>query len=397
MKRGSLIAAGLSLGVVALVTAARAHAKARVVCARVDDEVELPLDAVPYETQVEWVKTYGMPVETKSVSMRVLGVSGDTLDGMVLSFNAPRDFHVLRGNAPVLRGFPCSAVTSVQRPDVTRPGPQHVLDAATGILFTQVATITPPAPAPPILPRNTAFLTGEESSSPERAAIEKEVRAAFARMNAYYTSEWYPRFIGQSRPDIPNTLANGSQYRSFEHQANIVRNVLTELGVTRASSDAQVRSALLQSLTTRSVPGFSRHHWGTEIDVVDATATRWQPGGPYWQLVPFMQNEAPKFGFYNSFREGSFPDPTRPHYNSEPWHLSYYPIAGPLRERWLSEVDVPALLERVAAALSGAADINVLRRVLPTLDLPSYHQNVVPPPPSPLAAEQIYRPSYVRI
>lgn len=280
-------------------------------------------------------------------------------------------------------------------------GRSILLDAATGLLFDTSSRLFSADRVP--LPKrdwpievarsdpervSASFLTGEEPSSPERAAIENEVRSAFARMNAYYASTWYPAHFGTTRPahfgttrpDIPRTLAIVSQYRSFANQADITAAVIQSLGITPASSDADVRSALLQSLTTRSVPGFSRHHWGTEIDAVSPWASMWKPGARFAPLVSFMTNEAPRFGFYNTYQEGLFPQPTRPHYDSEPWHLSYFPIAARLRERWLAEVNTLALLERVAQALGPVAGVETLRRILPTLDLMSYQENVAPVP-----------------
>ena len=288
---------------------------------------------------------------------------------------------VTTGLALDVRPFGASAFTQVA-PSTSSPGADRVA--------------LPPRGVPTTLPQDP-FLTGEESAqSPGRAAIERDVQAAFARMNAYYSNEWYPKNLAATRLDLPKTLTNVSHYRSFDQQAEIVRGVLRNQSITQASSDDAVRRALSLSLTTRSIPGFSRHHWGTEIDVVSADAEAWKPGGKLWPLAVFMTTEAPRFGFYNSFREGAFPEPGRPHYNSEPWHISYFPIATGLRDRWLSEVNVPALLERVAMALSSVANINVLRRVLPTLDLPSFHRNVVPSPLM-LAAERVTRPGFVRV
>lgn len=275
------------------------------------------------------------------------------------------------------------------------PGAKEAhLDAATGLLFDSSVVplprrrppieITPapaPAPALPITERvSIDFLTGRELGGPELAAIEKEVRDAFGRMNAYYTETWYPQNIGLTRPDLPPTLTITSQYRSFADQANIVLRMLSSLGITPASSDEAVRAALAESLTTRSIPGFSRHHWGTEIDVIDPTSAEWKPGARYAPLAAFMLNEAPRFGFYNPYQEGGSPEPARPHYQPEPWHLSYFPIADRLHERWLREVNPQTLLEEVAQALGSVASVEALRRVLPSLDLPSYQRNIAPLP-----------------
>lgn len=85
-------------------------------------------------------------------------------------------------------------------------------------------------------------------------------------------------------------------------------------------------------LTWSAIPGGSRHHWGTEFDLVDATAI---PSGYQVQLVPaeyasdgvfaklnhWLNDNARRFGFYRPYgtdRGGVSP---------EPWHFSYAPVS----------------------------------------------------------------------
>ena len=81
-----------------------------------------------------------------------------------------------------------------------------------------------------------------------------------------------------------------------------------------------------------AIPGGSRHHWGTDVDVVDAAA---MPPGYQVQLVPaeyaadgifarltqWLDQHMHRFGFfrpYGSDRGGAA---------VEAWHLSYAPVA----------------------------------------------------------------------
>lgn len=178
-----------------------------------------------------------------------------------------------------------------------------------------------------------------------------------------------------------------SRYRSFDEQAEIVRSVLGPQGINASSDVPAIRRALLLSLQTRAIPGFSRHHWGTEVDVLSADADAWKPGGSAAPYVQPLIALAPAYGLYHPYRDGAFPEPTRPHYAAEPWHLSLAAPAETLRQRWLREIgDDPmqydALLRRAANAIASrvGADPERVRQALASIDLRSYVRNVAPVP-----------------
>jgi LAS superfamily LD-carboxypeptidase LdcB len=100
-----------------------------------------------------------------------------------------------------------------------------------------------------------------------------------------------------------------------------------------------------------ALPGASRHHWGTDIDLIDGKATapgyrvgltqeEFAPGGPYSALAGWLEVNAPRFGFFRPFR--GIVSGVQP----EPWHFSFAPIAENARRTLTPEV-----LER---ALAGA-------------------------------------------
>ena len=187
-------------------------------------------------------------------------------------------------------------------------------------------------------------------------------------------------------------LRSVSTFRSFDDQAGIVAGVLRSLGLGAASDADAIRRGLLQSLTTRSIPGFSRHHWGTDLDVLSAESRAWGPGGQLAQFVQPLTDLAPAHGLYHPYREGAYPEPARAHYNAEPWHLSLAVPGEVLRQRWLSEIaNVPAeynsLLDRAAGAIATRAGLDVMRtrQALGSIDLASYVRNVAPAPTGVIA------------
>jgi LAS superfamily LD-carboxypeptidase LdcB len=134
-----------------------------------------------------------------------------------------------------------------------------------------------------------------------------------------------------------------SGFRSFEQQLSIWnRKARGELAVLDSSarpmniSTLSERELVFAILRWSALPGASRHHWGTDVDVYDAAA---RPDGYEIQLVPSeYEGEgmfAPlstwlderianrtAFGFfrpYDSDRHGVAP---------ERWHLSHGPLAS---------------------------------------------------------------------
>lgn len=99
-----------------------------------------------------------------------------------------------------------------------------------------------------------------------------------------------------------------------------------------------------------AVPGASRHHWGTDIDVIDKASlppghasglipAEYGPGGPFEKLTGWLNANMPRFGFFRPYtvdRGGVSP---------EPWHLSYAPVSVPALEQLTESLLRTALLE----------------------------------------------------
>lgn len=134
-------------------------------------------------------------------------------------------------------------------------------------------------------------------------------------------------------------LAICSAYRSFDKQLSIWNAKATgkrqlldlqhqPIDFMSLSSQQIIDSILLWS----ALPGTSRHHWGTDIDVYDANninrdnlqlvAKEYQAGGPCHSLYLWLLQNAQQFGFYFPFQHG------KSGVSTEEWHLSYFPIAS---------------------------------------------------------------------
>ncbi|MDO5510804.1 MAG: M15 family metallopeptidase [Weeksellaceae bacterium] len=120
-----------------------------------------------------------------------------------------------------------------------------------------------------------------------------------------------------------------SSYRSFAHQKGIWNRKYNDFtGNKKMNGDAAVKKIIEYS----TMPGTSRHHWGTDFDWVDAkagiiknplNARNYHDKGTYAPLKQWMNENAESFGFYEVYTN----NPQRTGFSYEPWHFSYRPLA----------------------------------------------------------------------
>jgi LAS superfamily LD-carboxypeptidase LdcB len=153
-----------------------------------------------------------------------------------------------------------------------------------------------------------------------------------------------------------------SSFRDFEHQLSIwnakfsgKRPLYDAAG--RALDAAQLSPAERVEAILRwsALPGASRHHWGTDLDLIDAkaiqpgyrvqlTAAEFSPTGPFARLAEWLETHAARFGFFRPYRG------VLSGVQAEPWHYSFAPLAEPARRSLTPSVLQSAL---AAAALLG--------------------------------------------
>lgn len=138
-------------------------------------------------------------------------------------------------------------------------------------------------------------------------------------------------------------LAIVSAFRSFDQQLSIWNRKATgqlpvldtraqPLDIARLSEEELVFSILRWS----ALPGASRHHWGTDIDVYDRAATpddyqielvpaEVDPGGLFAPLHAWLDERIASDTAYGFFRPY---DIDRNGVAPERWHLSYSPVSS---------------------------------------------------------------------
>lgn len=123
-----------------------------------------------------------------------------------------------------------------------------------------------------------------------------------------------------------------SGYRSFYRQQHLWERKYKHY--TRAQGLVPL-AAMQQIITYSTIPGTSRHHWGTEVDLIDGNAKtsgevllteKFETGGPFEGFKHWMETNAARFGFYVVYTN----EPQRKGFAYEPWHYSYAPLSVPM-------------------------------------------------------------------
>ena len=164
-----------------------------------------------------------------------------------------------------------------------------------------------------------------ELSDP-RCTLHRQVLAPFLAMRAAAAADGIDLVAFSSFRDFDRQLAiwNG-KFRGERPMQDRAGRSLDPAPLSRAERVAAI-------LWWSALPGASRHHWGTDVDVMDLAALpegyriqvvpgEYQAGGPFARLTTWLDAHMQAFGFFRPYttdRGGVSP---------EPWHLSYAPVA----------------------------------------------------------------------
>jgi len=186
------------------------------------------------------------------------------------------------------------------------------------------------------LPMNEFELTGRARShvvdlQDPRCALHYEAIASFLAMRDAAAADGIELAARSSFRDFETQLAIWNRKWSGE------RPILDRQGqalLREKLSDAETVEAIL---SWSAIPGGSRHHWGSDVDVIDAAAV---PDGYAVHLVPaeyaadgifarlndWLEANLQRYGFFRPYRTD------RGGVSPEPWHLSYAPVSVPALE-----------------------------------------------------------------
>lgn len=157
--------------------------------------------------------------------------------------------------------------------------------------------------------------------------------------------------LQQAAKNAGFNLQPASTFRDFERQMGIwnakfngERKVHDDDGCAIDLSCLDEWQKCQAILRWSAIPGASRHHWGTEIDIFDPDLLpegqslqlepwEYQTGGYFQKLTNWLLANAEDYGFFFPFMEREDKK-----IGVEPWHISYFPIAEIYERSFSAEI-----------------------------------------------------------
>ena len=183
---------------------------------------------------------------------------------------------------------------------------------------------------------NTEILIGMDDSRivSDTILLEKETYSAFIKMKD-----------AAEKDGIIIKLVSG--FRDFNRQQMIWNNKYKKF-TNEFSLDGP--TAIKEIIRFSTIPGTSRHHWGTEIDIIDKNfenekdlliSKKYEEGGIFNSLKKWMDKNSKRFGFYIVYDD----DSNRPGFEYEPWHYTYKPISD-LYQREFLKLNLKSIISK---------------------------------------------------
>ncbi len=159
--------------------------------------------------------------------------------------------------------------------------------------------------------------------------------------NIYLRKEAYEAFQNMYKAALEDgiRLKIVSATRPFNHQVSIWEAKWTGTrlvggkNLSREMPDKKARA--LEILQYSSMPGTSRHHWGTDIDL-NNLENSWFANGEGLKIYEWLKENALAYGYCQTYTpKGS----ERPYgYEEEKWHWTYLPVALSFTEQYKARI-----------------------------------------------------------
>lgn len=136
-----------------------------------------------------------------------------------------------------------------------------------------------------------------------------------------------------------------SSYRSFAHQKRIWERKYKSNQTQGLSPTENIKKIIEYS----TIPGTSRHHWGTDIDIYQTNVKQprglllennFHNNGAFCKLKEWMDIHAKDYGFYLAYTDL----PNRKGFKYEPWHYSYKPLSSQYLQAY-KKLDIAKILK----------------------------------------------------
>lgn len=207
------------------------------------------------------------------------------------------------------------------------------------------------------------YITGkfDPSTHPDFTIIQPQHANAtglLLRKDAY--AAFVAMYDAAQKDDVHLQIISAT--RNFERQKQIwekkwTGQTLVEGNVNLAQAVPNPVERARRILRFSSMPGTSRHHWGTDIDL-NHLENEWFEHGEGLEIYEWLVAHAAEFGFCQPYSPKG-PD-RQSGYEEEKWHWSWLPVAQPLTRQaadMLNDTDIRGFLgDQTAPAIGVVAN-----------------------------------------
>ncbi|MDG1841698.1 MAG: M15 family metallopeptidase [Crocinitomicaceae bacterium] len=135
-----------------------------------------------------------------------------------------------------------------------------------------------------------------------KSAAEKD--SVFLKINSGARNFNVQKYIWENKWDGKKRLRDGSSAKKIKNP----------------------KERSLKLLLYTAMPGTSRHHWGTEIDLYHVNGNKYYEKGKGLKEYEWLLKNAHKYGFHQVYSNKE--KDNRTGYQEEKWHWSYMPISN---------------------------------------------------------------------
>jgi len=195
------------------------------------------------------------------------------------------------------------------------------------------------------------FLLGKVNYAADTSFIK--VQAIYTNKPTYLKKATYSAFLkmraAAAKDGVKLYIVSGT--RSFADQSRIWNKKWDSL--SRITPKLTPKEKVLDILRWSSMPGTSRHHWGTDMDLDSTTPDYFnKPAGE--KVYAWLMANGSKYGFYQPFTAGRATG-----YKEEKWHWSYLPLSKTYLTEYVKQITYPDLVGVKGGEVAG--DIGIIK------------------------------------
>ncbi len=178
--------------------------------------------------------------------------------------------------------------------------------------------------AMPLPTYTKADLTGRFEPETHKSFVR--VANEYATQNTYLRKETYAAFVKMAKAaqkdGVTLTIVSGTRNHSRQSE------IWTDKWNTFEGDTVE---RLEEILSYSSMPGTSRHHWGTDFDINSVEPAHFESGSGE-KTYAWLTANASDYGFFQPYV--AFGATRKLGYQEEKWHWSYFPISNQMLQAY---------------------------------------------------------------